>query len=828
MSIRLLFDGVRPDASIALRSLRANPGFTSTVVLSLALAVGASASAFSVIDAVRFRALPFADADRLVVLSEDPARGPRPGIAGVSACKSACTVSFVTYQKTLSNHHFQTLDAITAHVSGVKALTVNGESEAVLGTLISDNLFPLLRATPERGRLFSVDDNRLGSAPVAILSHELWATRFGQDPDILGTAVQLSDTRYTVVGIMPPGFDFEAGSRFWLPAVPSLDPSTRPSIRTVTVIGRLSRGATIEQARAELAGVDITTGARPAGSSAPARLELNALPLRERYTAATQNYDLIFFGVVLCVVLIACANLTNLLLARGLDQRREFAVRAALGAEPRRLARHVVAQHTVLALAGAIVGLAFARVFLGVIRSLTVLNTFRPTGMDYRVDNHVIAFAAIVTVVAAAVMSIVPVKLVLAADGQEALRESASSAPGGERGTRAQRIFVAAQVACAVTLLISAGLTVRTVLRLSRVDLGFDATQLVQATPSLPHDWRVKEKYLPAITRIDDVLRALPGVHTTATRATIALGSARAPAEITLAGDATPLGRDVIPANVLAVDSGYFAALRIPMARGRAFDATDRDASTPVAIVNQWAANHWWPDRDPVGAQLRIDTLPGQSVTVTVVGVVRDNKAGRGSLLLASDGPELYRPFAQVPSAFPTFFVRVDGAVAPVLRPMRAQLGEIVLNRPVSTSILADAVKQQLEGVETTARQIFAFAAVGLLLALIGVYGVLSYSVRRRTRELGIRRALGASVANVYRLIVRDAVIVTAPGVVVGVLGALYVGRFVAPLLYGTPTHDVATFIAIVLLVLVTAVASALIPATRAARVSPLTAIRGH
>lgn len=811
-------DSLRRDAGIALRTLRASPGFAATVVLSLALAIGASASAFSVVDAVRFRALPFADADRLITIAEVPVH---------STCTTACSLSFVTYQTLLARRTFRTLSAITAHVSGLKALTVNGESEPVLGTLASDNLFSLLRAAPIRGRAFTPEDNALGAPPVTILSYDLWATHFGQDAAVIGTPIQLSDTKYTVIGVMPPGFDFESGSRFWLPAVPSLDPSTRPSIRTVTVIGHLAPGATIDQARAELAGITLSAqDARPAAQGSVA-LELQAQPLRDRYTAATQGYDLIFFAVVFCVVLIACANLTNLLLARGLDQRREFAVRAALGAEPRQLARHVVVQHALLAIAGTIAGLAFATAFLGVVRSLTVLNSFRPSGMEYRVDGHVAAFAAVVAVLATVMMSVVPVRLVLRTNAQDALRENASSAAGGERGTRIQKVFVAAQVACAVTLLISAGLTVRTALRLARVDLGFDAARLVQTTPSLPHDWRVKEKYLPATARIEDVLRRIPGVAFTTTRATNPLGSSRALAAITIPGDAAPLAKSLVPNNVLAVDSAYFHTMGIPMLRGRAFGPEDRDASAPVAIVNQWAATHWWSGRDPIGAQVRIDSLPGQSITVTVVGVVADNRAGGGGLLLANDGPELYRPYPQAPSAFPTFFVRTQSAPAPALRPIGAQLGEIVLHRPVSTTIVSESVHKQLDGVETTARQILAFAAVGLLLAVIGVYGVLSYSVNRRTRELGIRRALGASAPSVYRLIVRDALLVATPGVVIGVAAALYTGRFIAPLLHGTPVNDVATFASIIVVVLVTAVASAIVPAIRAARVSPLTAIRG-
>lgn len=821
-------EGIVGDARLALRALRANPGFTATVTLSLALAIGASASAYSVVDAIRFRALPFADADRLVLISEAPVDGP--AASGANVCRAACSVAFTTYRNALSRAHLRTMDAIAAHVSGIKVLSRDGESDLLLGTLVTDSVFAMLHATPAVGRAFIAEDHRLGAAPVVMLSNDLWTTRFGSDRGILGTAIQLSDTRYTVVGVMPPGFDFEANTKFWLPAVPSLDPSTRPSIRSVTVIGRLAPGMTIAQASAEL--IALSSTAEVKGAAAPPgsteQLRLVASPLRDRYTTAAQNNDVIFFAIVLGVVLIACFNLTNLLLTRALDQRREFAVRAALGAEPSQLVRLMLVQHALLAAAGTALGLVFARMFLAVVKSLAALNTLRPSGMDYRIDWRVALFAAGLAAVAAVVMSIVPVRLVLAARAQDALRESASTLPAGHGGARIQRVFVTAQVAFAVTLLVSAGLTVRTVLRLARVNLGFTAEHLVQVTPSLPHDWREKAKYVPATERIVETLRALPGALSMATRATIPLGTARAPATLTIAGESAPLTRDVSPASVLAVDSGYFNTLGIAVSRGRAFTADDGESSLPVAIVNEWAANRWFAGRDAIGAQVRIDTLPGKSVTVTIVGVARDNKAGRGSLLLATDGPELYRPILQASSAFPTFFVRASGNPATLLRPMRSQLGQIVLGRPVIATIMTESVRQQLEGVESTSRQIVAFAVVGLVLALVGVYGVLAYSVNKRTRELGIRRALGASAPNVYGLIVRDAMMVAVPGLFLGALGALYTGRFAAPLLYGTPQNDPLTFVAIAVVVLATAVASAIVPAMRASRVSPMTALRNQ
>jgi putative ABC transport system permease protein len=791
----------------------------------LALAIGASAAAFSVVDAIRFRALPFADADRLVLIAEVPDLRQRPGTSTGAGCRAACDVAFTTYQQVLRTRSFQTLTAITAHASGIKALTIRGEVEPVLGTVASQNLFSVLRAAPIRGRVFSTDDDQLGAPPVTVLSHELWSTRFGADPAIIGTRVQLSDTRYTVVGIMPPNFDFESGSRFWLPAIPNLDPSTRPSIRSVTIIGHLAAGATVEQARAELAGVD--PGALEGGTAAGSpRVQLTALPLRDRYSAATQHHDVIFFGVVLCVMLIACANLTNLLFARTLDQRREFVVRAALGAEPWRLARHVLAEQVILTTARAALGVAFAKAFLAAIRSLPTLDTFRPSGMDYRVDARVVAFAFAVAIVAAFVASFAPIRLVLGSKAHDALRENPSSASSGVGSTRTQGIFAIAQMAFAVTLLIAAGLVAKTAWHLSRVELGFKADRLMQATPSLPHDWRVKEKYLPVIAQIQLALPNVPGVAALGTRATVVLGSARTPAEMTLVGRGAALPRADVPPSALAIDSGYFSAVGVPIVRGRNFTSQDVEESTPVAIVNEWAAAHWWAGRDPIGTQLRIDTLPGRGTVVTIVGVVRDNKAAKGNLLLAVDGPELYRPLLQLPSAFPSFFIRFTGGAASVTRPIRTKLSEIVPNRPLSSVVVASAVERQLRGARTTALQILSFAAIGLVLAIVGVGGVLSFNVNRRLREIGIRRALGATAAGVWSLILRDAARLTLSGILIGIAGALVVCRSMTSLLTGTTPNDPLTYVVVSLAVMLTALIAAALPGRRASRVLPLTAIR--
>jgi predicted permease len=811
----------RLDLRLASRSLSRSPVFVMTTVLSLALGIGASAAAFSVLEAVRFRALPFPNGDRLVVIQEVPT-----AIAGATgACPSGCDPSYETFAQVLRDHAFHSLDAVAAFTSGAKGLVLGDEIVPVLGGVVSPNVFALLNARPLAGRTFAPEDDRLGVPLTVVLSHALWTSRFAEDPAILGKVVKLSDSRYTVIGIMPAGFEFESGSQFWLPVVPTLDPSTRPSIRNVIVFGRLAPTATIDQLRAELA--TIAPAAQSTARGQPISTKLVAAPLRDRYVASTQSHDVIFAGVIACVLLIAVANVATLLLVRTLHQERELAVRTALGGGVGNLARFLVTQQALLVAAGAALGVVVAAVLLRVLRTLAVLDSIRPLGMEYRVDGGVAVFAIALSLAIALALGLVPLRIIRSMDVQRVLRESSTGATGGGHGL-AQRVFVVAETACAVVLLVGAALMTATVLRLTRVDVGFDASRLVVGTPSFPHSWRVKETYLPVERRILADLSALPGAASVALRASNRLGARGAPGEIRRSGDASPLPPALTPATVVAVNAGYFKTAGIRLVAGREFDDTDRENTAPVAVVNEWVARRWWPNDNAVGQLVRIDSAAGAGVTVTIVGVVRDNKAAQSNVLLAVDGPEVYRPFEQAPSAFPTFIVRARDGLAPetLLRPARQTLIRAVPDRPLFTELVADQVRRQLAGVRTNAFQILGFAVLGLLLALVGVHGVLAYTVSRRTREIGIRGALGASQATIRVMVLRDALILVAVGLLIGLPLAAFAARFIRELLHGTNVADPSVFAAVVAIMVIASLVASWIPARRASRVDPIIALR--
>jgi predicted permease len=803
---------------VAFRSLARSPGFLITAVVSLALGFGAAAAAFGVLDAVRFRAMPFPDADRLVVLSEVSAdtRGP---------CRVACSVSYVTFANVLRSYPLHTLDALDAYTSGGKALNSGDEPRLVFGGIVTPHLFDLLGVRPSLGRSILPDDDRLGVPLVVLLSHDLWTSQYAQDPAIVGRTIKLSDSFYTVVGIMPAGFNHEVGSQFWLPMTPTLDPSTRPSIRSVTVIGRLAPGRSVEALRAELAAIDPAV-LTPDGAAPADRIRLEAMPLRDRYTASTQSHDLIFAGVVACVLLIACANVANLALVRALHQQKEFAVRTALGAQPARIARAVFLQHLVVVLAASTLGLGFAAWLLHTLQSLAILQSIRPSGMDYRLDARVLGFLALLALGVSVVLAFVSARVAIRPGVQRVLREGAPSAGGSRRGSRAQRLFVVAQVAAAVVLMTGAGLLTRTAFRLARLDLGFDPRGVVQGTPSLPHPWRVREKYLPLTREIVAELRNLPGAMEVGVLAQLSLGLRGAAPGITVQGQSSELPSELVPAGVSAVSPGYFRALGIQIVQGRDFTEQDLESAPQVAIVNQWAARHWWPGQDPVGKSIRIDTAPSLSMTLTVAGVTRDNRAAQQNLLLADLGPEIYRPFEQAPSAFPTFYLRAAGNPAPLLRPVRQILVRRVPDRPLFASLLSEQVNDQLGAVRLNAVQIAAFALIGFFLALTGIHGVLAYTVRRRTHEIGIRGALGASRGGIVGMVLADGARLTLAGLVVGIPSAMLASGVIRGMLYGTSPTDPVVYGAVGLGVGAVSILAGYLPARRAAQVDPVIALR--
>ncbi len=818
---------IRADVALARRALSRSPGFVVAAVLSLGLAIGAGVAGFAVVDAVRFRALPFPSADRLVLVSEVPKQG----------CPNVCDVNYKTFAL-LRGHHFASVDALAGFTGGGKALGSGVDQVDLIAGVVSGTVFDMLGARAELGRTFSADEDRLGAAPTMVIGHDLWMNSLGGDPSALGKTFLLSDEPYTLIGVMPAGFAFESRSQAWLAASRYLDPRTGTSLRSINVLARLAPGMRAEQLSGELRTLE---AAANEGRPDKNRTTFAVAPLRTRYVDATKSRDLFFAAIVAAILAIGCANVASLVLVRALRHRRELAIRGALGASSRALVQYLVVENGLLGAAGLALGLALAWSSLHALQTVAPLaGANRIVGMEYRMDLHVVAFAVMLTALVTALLSLAPVRLLLRTDLQQTLREGSLTATSSRGGAAAQRAFVVIQTACAVALLVATGLMVKTMARFAGVELGYDASRVAFASIVPVHSGRLREKYVPADERVLQELSSIPGVEAAALRTTVPFGAARprAPGAIVVRGevdDATmtldgghPVSPEAQPKTAYGVSADYFTVMRVPfVGGGRSFTSADDESAPSVAIINEWAARHLWPNQPAIGKTFSVDTAPGLRQMITVVGVVRDNLAAQPSVLLAKPGPEVYRPFKQSSFWISTFYVRARGPAGKIVEQAKdALMRAIPADGRARGGMVSTQVGAQLESVRASATQIAGFAVVGLVLAVTGLYGVLSYVVQQRTHEIGVRSVLGANRARILGMVLSQAMALTIAGIAVGLVTAVLAMRLMTGLLYGTPTNDPTVYIAVSGLSLVVALAASYVPALRAARVDPAIALR--
>ena len=813
------------DLGIAARSLRRSPGFVIAAVLSLGLSIGAGVAGFAVLDAVRFRSLPFPNADRLVLISEVPKAG----------CPNTCDVNYKTFAL-LRAHQFQSIETFAGFTGGAKALGTSTDQIDLIAGIVSGTVFDMLGAKPELGRTFAADEDQLGAVPTMVIGHDLWVNYFKSDPAILGKTFVLSDEPFTVIGVMPPEFVFESRSQAWLAASRYLDPRTGTSLRSINVLARLKPGVTDAQLQGELRTLEASANE---GRSDQNKTTFAVAPLRTRYVTATRSRDVVFAAIVAAILVIGCANVASLVLVRAMRHRRGLAVRSALGATRGVLVRYLFIENIILCALGLAIGLGLAFIALRGLQSIAPLQSTRAAGMDYRMDVRGVGFALVLTTLMACVLSLSPVRLLLRTDLQSTLREGSLTAMMSRGGNRMQQLFVVIQTACAVALLIATGLMVRTTARLSSIELGYDAQHVAFVSTVPAHSGRLPNKYLPAADLLLSQLSEIPGVEATALRMQVPFGAARPRGagvivvrrdldESTMTLDAgRPVDRSLQPRTAFGVSADYFKVLNIPLLSGRGFTTADDASSPAVAVINDWAARHWWPNESPVGRTFSVDTAPGQRAVITVVGVARDNLAGQSSILLATPGPEVYRPFKQANYWIANYYVRTHGASGRIVEDAKKAVMRVVsANGRPQGNLLASQIDGQLSTVRTNATQIAGFAVIGLLLAITGLYGVLSYVVQQRTQEIGIRGVLGADRGRILSMVLSQAMRLTLVGVVVGLVAATASMRLLQGLLYGTATNDPVVYAAVAILALGVAMMASYFPARRASRVDPVIAMR--
>jgi len=798
-------DSVIQDLRYAIRTLLKSPGFTLVAVLTLALGIGANTAIFSVVDAVLLRPLPYPASDRLVAIW---------GSFGADRERVTAYTDVMDFRA--QNTSFE---AIGVERGESVNLTGRETPERLNGEFVTADVFGVLGAKAAQGRTFTAEETTPGTGrEVAVLSYDAWKTRFGADPGILGRPLLLNARPHVVIGVMPPGFTSPFGpTDVWLPitSIPSPETFDR-GVQNVWAIGRLRAGTTLARARNDLGTIARRLAAQYPASNAGWGVTL--IPLREQVAGDVGPALLILLAAVGLVLLIACANVANLQLARGAARRHEITVRASLGAGRARLVRQLLTESLLVSAAGGAAGLLLAAWATGAL--VRAVPGGVPSFEPVRMDGAVLLFTAGAAVAAALLFGLAPALAVSHADLGDGLRVRA---PEGRRGSAGLRSgLVVAELALCMVLMASAGLLLRSVGRMRRVDPGFDPANLLTFEFRLP-----RAKYPDAAAmaaffeRVVPQLRAVPGVVGAALVGSTPFTGNWDDVAYAVADRPEPEAGRAPKALRDAVSDGYFGTMRIPLVAGRDFDARDRAGALPVAIVSRELARREWPGASALGKRLR---PVGDSAWSTVVGVVADSR----QRTLGEDlRPRLYVPVLQSPEAFSNVVARTTGDPLALAPSVRAALWSVDPDQPVwevtsMDRLLARSMRQE----RFTTLLTGLFAALALLLAAVGVYGVMAYTVSQRTREVGIRLAVGAAPRQVVALVFGRGLKVTAVATALGLAGALAATRLLRSQLFGVAPGDPVTFVAAAAVLALVALLACWLPARRAAKVDPVVALR--
>jgi putative ABC transport system permease protein len=799
---------LRQDVTLALRQLRRAPAFTAVALLTLVLAIAANTAIYSAVSAVLLRPLPYPDAGQLVVLWASVGDQDRN------------LVSFPDLQEWRARNRTFT------DIGVVRTQSVNytgaDRPDRMIGSFVTANTLRLLGAHAAAGRLFSDDETAEGSAArVAVLSNAAWQSRFGGDPRAVGRTIVLNGRPHVVIGVTAADYTDPFAPEVWLPvtSAPNANWLTRDN-PALWGVGLLRPGVTRVQAHADLSAI-----ARAIAAEFPATnagVGASVIPLREFLVGNTRPTLLILLGFVALILLIACANIANLQLARSTSRRRELSLRAALGAGRGRLVRQLLTENLVLAAIGGVCGILLAR------WAIVALVAAAPGGLPalgpVELDAPVLLFSAAITVGAGLLFGALPARWAARAGLADALqtRTGDGAAPG--RGD-ARAIFVAVQLALCIVLLVGAGLLTRSLASIQQVPLGFEPDRLLTAEFRLPaakydNDTAIAQFAEQALARI----RAVPGVRSAALLGSVPLSGNWATTSYLPEGQAPPADGVPPTSQVNFVTDGFFGTMGMPVLRGRDFTPADRAGSTPVALVGEELARKVWPGRSPLGERLKI--LGPPEFVATVVGVVGNV---RQFTVTEPPTPQLYLAKAQNPGIFSSVVARTDGDPDALGDALLAAIWSVDPDQPVwKIRSMESLVARDLAPQRFTAVLSGSFAVLALLLAVVGVYGVMSYAVAQRTREIGIRMALGAGRGEVERMVLWRGLRIVAVATVLGLAAAYGAARLIASQLFGVPPTDLVTFVAVPLGLAAVAMVACWLPARRAARVDPVIALQAE
>jgi len=804
------------DLKFAFRQLLKNPGFTAVAVLTLALGIGANTAIFSVVNAVLLRPLPYPDAGRLVWIWENNLPKNLP-------INPASPGNFNDWRN--QSRVFENLSAWEGENFN---LTDHGEPERVLGAKVFSDFFDVLGVRPTLGRSFLPEEDRAGANPVALLGHGLWQRRFGGDTNILGQALTVDGKRFTIIGIIPHGGGVPFNHfELWVPFALDAARLAAHGDRFLRPLGRLKPGVSIKQAQVELGGI-----ARRLEQAYPQEntgAGVNIIPLKEMFTGEMRTPLLVLLGAVGFVLLIACANVANLMLARSSAREKEIALRAALGATRLRLARQLFTETLLLCTLGTAAGLALAMYGVQLLRLLVpaVSSNYKVSipGLDeIGLDRSVLLFTLGLSFITALLCGLAPALKTSALDLNDALKEGGRASATGFRGGRFRSLLVISEVALAFLLLIGAGLMIESFRHLREVPLGFDADNVFTMSLSLPEvKYPGEQQRADFFEQLVERVQTLPGVESAAVANYLPLSGHWGSVGFTIEGRPALAAGDYLVANVCTVNPSYFGAMKIPVIDGRGFSAADRLKARPVVTINRTMARRFWPNENPIGKRLNLGTAETPEFC-EIIGVVGDVKHFGPD---AESRPQIYISHLQSPAKWMSLIVRTARNPLSLVAEARAQLRAIDPAQPVYDIQTLDTLVSQSIAPRRFAMLLLAtFAMVALLLGAIGIYGVISYGVSKRTHEIGIRMALGARRHDVLGLVVRRGMKLALIGVGAGLAGALAASRVLQSLLFEVQPFDPLVFLLVTLTLTAVALLACWLPARRASKVDPMEALR--
>ncbi len=811
---------LRQDLSYGFRTLFKNPGFTAVAVLSLAIGIGANSAIFSVINALLLRPLPYQDADRLAILWQ---RSPGLNVAQDWFSPGQCL------DVRAEN---QVFEQVAVTIGASFNLTGQGGPEHVDGARVTSSLFPLLGAKAAPGRVLLPEEDSPGKPATVILSHGFWRRRFGGDPQVIGKTLVLSGSSFEIVGVMQPGFSLTKEVMLTVNAIERADvllplpmsdgARTNRGNEDFNIFAKLKPGVSLAQAQADM---DVIAGRMkqryPENYPAHGGLTISVVPLLKQVVGEIDLALYVLLATVGFVLLIACANLANLLLARATVRQKEIAIRAAVGASRARIARQLLTESALLALTGGMMGMVIA---LGAVEALRAFGPENiPRLNEIGVDGRVVAFTFFISMLTGIVFGLAPALRASRVDLNETLKEGGRGADRGHGRHMTRKLLVVFEVALSLIVLICAGLLIRSYRRVVNAHPGFDSRNVHAMRLSLPGArYSTPESIVGFFRQVGERLERTPGVESVGTSYSLPMSAvAFAWEPITIEGYAPPTAQDTIISNVRIINPGYFDVMRIPLKLGRYFTGQDIKGAQETVIVNEALAERFWPNEYPIGKRLqRGKSGPWR----TVVGVISDTKE-----YSAEKEPPIavYYPAEQVIARNMYLVIRTTSDPVPMTAAIVKEIQAVDPEMPVYD---VGSMDQRLYG--SLARQRFSmfllgvFALIALILAAIGVYGVMAYSVSQRTHEIGVRIALGARPDAILRLVIRQALILAALGIAIGLTGAFALTRVMSSLLFGVSATDLLTFVITSLLLGSIALMASYIPARRAAKVDPIAALQ--